>query len=107
VADYRFGDAAEQETVHALVPLGAEEGEVGIPVGCGINDSFTDVAGFDRSSHRIACRAELLCAFLDERTKLCCLLFQFGGIAASHLRRSKERNGREDVEDANLGGFAA
>jgi hypothetical protein len=101
VAGYKFGYASEKEALDAALAVGADDDEVGMAVGCGVDDALTDVADADHGFGFESGGAELVRGALDEFLGKLIVFCKFGCVAGTHLgwRRS---DGLQDVQDQDV-----
>ena len=101
MASNEFGHATKQETLDASLAMGGNDDQIGAPLGCGIDDSFSDVTYLDVGVHLESCATQFLRNSLDQLTGGFFLIFQLGSVAWSHLRGSW-RNRLQHMQNPDL-----
>jgi|SRR5271169_3216800 len=84
-----FRHAAEQEAPDAASPMRTNDDQIGTPLRCGIDDTFSDITNFDRGIYLESCVPQLVRNSLDQLMRWFLLIVQFGSISWRHLRRSR------------------
>jgi len=89
MATDEFSHAAQQETLNASLSMRTNHDQIGTPLGCGIDDSLSDVTYLEGGVHPESCGTQFLRNSLDQFTGWLFLIFQLGSIACCHLRGSR------------------
>jgi len=101
MASNEFGHAAKQETLDASLSMRANDDQIGTPLGCGIDDSLSDVTYLDGGVYLESCATQFLRNSLDQLTGWLFLIFQLGSITWRHLRGSW-RNRLQHMQNPDL-----
>ena len=101
MASDEFGHAAKQETPDASLSMRTNDDQIGTPLGCGIDDSLSDVTYLDGGVHLESCAKQFLRNSLDQLTGWLFLIVQLGSVTGRHLRWSW-RNRLQDMQNPNL-----
>src|SRR5208337_1888479 len=80
MASDEFGHAAKQETPDASLSMRTNDDQIGTPLGCGIDDSLSDVTYLDGGVHLESCATQFLRNSLDQLTGWLFLVVQLGSI---------------------------
>ena len=89
MASDEFGHAAQQETLNVSLSMRTNHDQIGTPLGCGIDDSLSDVTYLDGGVRLESCAKQSLRNSLDQFTGWLFLIFQLGSITCCHLRGSR------------------
>src|ERR1039457_6474728 len=101
IASDEFGHAAEQETLDACLPMRTNDDQIGMPLGCIIDDRLSNVTYLDGGVRLESCALQLLGNPLDQLTGWLLLIVQLGSVAGRHLRWGR-RTRLQHMQDSNL-----
>src|ERR1019366_390332 len=101
MASDEFCHAAEQETLDACLPMRTNDDQIGMPLGCIIDDRLSNVTYLDGGVNLESCALQLLRNPLDQLTGWLLLIIQLGSVAWRHLRWGR-RTRLQHMQDSDL-----